>query len=322
MRILVTGATSLLGRTVVEQLVARGDDVTVFQRHASGVDVDEVLGDIADADAIERAAAGVDGVVHLAARVGVAGVWKEFERTNIMGTTNVIAAARKAGASRFVHVSSPAVAHAGHSLVGAGAGSANPTSARGPYARSKAFAEHAALAANSTDMAVVAVRPHLVWGPGDTQLVGRIVERARQGRLAIVGTGASLIDSTYIDNAADALVAALDRAPDIGGRVFVVSNGQPRPVRELINRIVLAAGLKPPRLRVPYRVARGGGVVLEKVWDRQGRTDDPPMTSFLAEQLGTAHWFDQRETRTALAWTPAVTLEEGFARLEAAFQGS
>ncbi|GMQ99105.1 MAG: NAD-dependent epimerase/dehydratase family protein [Acidimicrobiia bacterium] len=322
MRILVTGATSLLGRTVVEQLVARGDDVTVFQRHASGIDVDEVLGDIAHADAIERAAAGVDGVVHLAARVGVAGVWKEFERTNIMGTTNVITAARKAGASRFVHVSSPAVAHAGHSLVGAGASPAKPTSARGPYARSKAFAEHVALAANSTDMAVVAVRPHLVWGPGDTQLVGRIVERARQGRLAIVGTGASLIDSTYIDNAADALVAALDRSHDIGGRALVVSNGQPRPVRELINRIVLAAGLQPPRLRVPYRVARGGGVVLEKVWDRQGRTDDPPMTSFLAEQLGTAHWFDQRETRAALAWTPAVTLEEGFARLAASFQGS
>jgi len=319
MRILVTGATSLLGRTVVEQLVERGDDVTVFQRHASGIGVDEVLGDIADPDAVERAATGIDGVVHLAARVGVTGVWKEFERTNVMGTTNVIAAARKVGASRFVHVSSPSVAHAGHSLVGAGAGRADPTSARGPYARSKALAEHAALAANSAELSVVTVRPHLVWGPGDRQLVGRIVERARHGRLAIVGTGASLIDSTYIDNAADALVAALDKAHGVGGRSFVVSNGQPRPVRELINRIVVAAGLSPPRLRVPYAIARGGGLLVEKVWDRQGRTDDPPMTSFLAEQLGTAHWFDQRDTRTALGWTPSVTLEEGFARLEASF---
>ena len=319
MKILVTGSTSLLGRTVVEQLVARGDDVTVFQRRPSGLDVGEVLGDIKDAGAVERAAAGVDGVVHLAASAGVTGVWSEFEKTNIMGTTNVVASSQKAGASRFVHVSSPSVAHAGESLVGAGAGTANPTSARGPYARSKAFAEHAALAANSDGMSVVAVRPHLVWGPGDTQLVGRIVERARQGRLAIVGTGASLIDSTYIDNAADALVAALDKAPAVAGRAFVVSNGQPRPVRELINRIVIAAGLAPPTLKVPYRVARGGGLVVEKVWDRQGRTDDPPMTSFLAEQLGTAHWFDQRETRDALDWKPAVSLEEGFERLTASF---
>jgi nucleoside-diphosphate-sugar epimerase len=315
MRILVTGATSLLGRTVTERLLERGDDVTVFQRHSSGIDTREVLGDISDADAVAQAAAEIDGVVHLAARVGVAGVWREFERTNIMGTTNAIAAARSGGALRFVHVSSPAVAHAGTSLVGAGAGAANPNSARGPYARSKAFAEHAAIAANSIEMSVVAIRPHLVWGPGDTQLVGRLVERARQGRLAIVGTGASLIDSTYVDNAAEALVAALDRAPQIGGRAFVVSNGQPRPVRELIDRIVRSAGLEPPKVRIPYRVARGGGLVIEKIWDRSERTVDPPMTSFLAEQLGTAHWFDQRATRKALEWVPTVSLEDGFARL-------
>ncbi len=319
MRVLVTGATSLLGRTVTELLLARGDDVTVFQRHSSDIDTREILGDVSDSDVVARAAEGVDAVVHLAARVGVVGVWRQFERTNIMGTTNVITAARSAGASRFVHVSSPAVAHAGVSLIGAGAGAANPNSARGRYARSKAFAEHAALAANSSEMSVVAVRPHLVWGPGDTQLVGRIIERARQGRLAIVGTGASLIDSTYVDNAADALVAALDRADTVGGRAFVVSNGQPRPVRELINRIVLAAGLEPPSIAVPYRVARGGGLVLEKVWDRTERTDDPPMTSFLAEQLGTAHWFDQRETREALGWIPSVSLDEGFRRLAASF---
>jgi len=315
MRILVTGATSLLGRKVTDRLLARGDDVTVFQRHSSGIDTREVLGDVSDEDAVAQAAAKVEGVIHLAARVGVVGVWKEFERTNIMGTTNVIAASRSAGASRFVHVSSPAVAHAGVSLIGSGAGPANPNSSRGPYARSKAFAEHAALAADSSEMSVVAIRPHLVWGPGDTQLVGRIVERARQGRLAIVGTGASLIDSTYVDNAAEALVAALGRAPGIGGRAFVVSNGQPRPVRELIDHIVRAAGLEPPKVRVPYRVARSGGLLVEKIWDRTERTDDPPMTSFLAEQLGTAHWFDQRETRQALQWSPAVTLDEGFARL-------
>ncbi|MCL1594031.1 MAG: NAD-dependent epimerase/dehydratase family protein [Actinomycetia bacterium] len=319
MRVLVTGATSLLGRTVVDLLMSRGEDVTVFQRHTTNTDVREILGDVGDADAVSRATTGTDAVIHLAARVGVTGVWKEFERTNIMGTTNVVVGARAGGASRFVHVSSPSVAHAGESLVGVGARSADPNSARGPYARSKAFAEHAALAANSADMAVVAVRPHLVWGPGDKQLVGRIVARARQGRLAIVGTGAALIDSTYVDNAADALVAALDKAPTIGGRSFVVSNGQPRPVRELVNRIVLAAGLAPPRIKVPYQLARSGGLVAERIWDRQERSDDPPMTSFLAEQLGTAHWFDQRDTRESLDWSPTVSLEEGFVRLAASF---
>ena len=119
---------------------------------------------------------------------------------------------------RFVHVSSPSVAHYGQSLVGASAGRADPDRARGHYARSKAQAELIALAANSPPFPVVAIRPHLIWGPGDTQLVGRIVDRARAGRLAIVGSGASLIDTTYIDNAADALVAALDQCSGSWGK--------------------------------------------------------------------------------------------------------
>jgi len=320
MRVLVTGATSLLGQAVVTRLHQRGDAVTVFQRRPGRLPVSESLGDIADRVAISDAVAGVEAVIHLAARVAMTGPWPAFETTNVRGTQNVVDAAREAGVERFVHVSSPSVAHAGRPLVGAAAGPADPDRARGHYARSKALAELAALDANSSSLAVVAIRPHLVWGPGDTQLVGRIVTRARAGRLAIVGSGTALIDTTYLDNAADALVAALDRAPGIGGTALVVTNGQPRPVRELLSRIVLAAGLEPPRMKVPYRLARGGGRVLERIWESRGREDDPPMTGFLAEQLATAHWFDQRETRRALAWTPAVTLAEGFDRLRSWFR--
>jgi nucleoside-diphosphate-sugar epimerase len=263
---------------------------------------------------------GCEAVVHLAARAAATGAWEAFEATNVRGTKNLIEAAREARVGRFVHVSSPSVAHYGQSLIGASAGRADPNRARGHYAKSKAQAELIALAANSPSFPVVAIRPHLIWGPGDTQLVGRIVDRARAGRLAIVGSGAALIDTTYIDNAADALVAALDRVSQLGGKAFVVTNGQPRTVREMLNRIVMAAGLEPPRLKVPYRVARAGGTVAERIWERKGREDDPPMTAFLADQLGTAHWFDQRETRRALQWEPAVGLEEGFRRLQAWFE--
>lgn len=317
MRVLVTGATSLLGRTVAEQLNDRGEDVSVFQRRPSGLDVVEYLGDIADSDAVANAVAGAEAVVHVAGRVAMTGRWSLFEETNIIGTQNVVDAARTAGVKRMVQVSSPSVAHGGGSLVGVPAAPASPTTARGDYARSKAQAELIALAANSAELSVVAIRPHLVWGPRDTQLVGRAVSRAREGRLAIVGTGAALVDTTYIDNAADALVAALDRAPSIGGRALVVTNGQPRPVRELLNRFVMAAGLEPPRIRVPFQAARIGGRVAEEVWNRWGRDDDPPMTSFAAEQLASAHWFDQREAREALRWEPRVSLAEGFARLAA-----
>lgn len=320
MRVLVTGATSLVGAAVVTRLRDRGDAVSVFQRRPSELGVVEHLGDVADRAAVAGAVVGAEAVVHVAGLASVTGRWEQFEATNVLGVRNVVGAAKEAGVERFVHVSSPSVAHSGRSLVGAPAGPADPERARGHYARSKAQGELAALGANSSSMAVVAIRPHLIWGPGDTQLVARIVDRASAGRLVIIGSGASLIDTIYIDNAADALVAALDRAPDLGGRAFVVTNGQPRPVREVLARIVMAAGLEPPRLKVPYGVTRVGGTAVEWIWERRGSEEEPPMTSFLAEQLGTAHWFDQRETRRALEWEPAVTLSEGFERLRAWYE--
>ena len=312
----MTGASSLIGGALVARLLARDLDVVVFQRSSAGLDAEEYLGDVADRNALEAAIAGADGVVHLAARASVTGRWERFERTNVDGTRNVIEAARSAGVGRFVHVSSPSVAHAGEALVGAAADPADPVAVRGHYAKSKAMAELIALGAHSSDMAVVAIRPHLIWGPGDTQLVGRIVERAKAGRMAIIGSGAALIDSTYIDNAADALVAALERVREIGGSAFVVSNGQPRPVGEMLSRIAMAAGAPMPALKVPYAVARGGGRVVEGIWERRESAGEPPITRFLAEQLGTAHWFDQRATRAALEWKPKVSIEEGFRRLQ------
>jgi 2-alkyl-3-oxoalkanoate reductase len=315
MKVLVTGASGMLGSGVAQALIERGDVVTVLQRRASGLPCAEVRGDLGDAALISAAVDGQDAVVHLAAKVSVTGPWQEFARVNVLGTREVVRAARDCGVSRFVHVSSPSVAHAGAPLVGAGATAADPVAARGNYARSKAMAELAALDAADESMSVVAVRPHLVWGPGDAQLVGRIVARASAGRLVLIDRGSALIDTTYVTNAVDALVAALDHAPDVSGRAFVVSNGEPRTVAEMFARICAAAGVEAPSRTVGYPLARAVGSVAEHMWSLLRRTDDPPMTSFLAEQLATAHWFDQRETQQALHWSPRVSLSDGFDQL-------
>jgi 2-alkyl-3-oxoalkanoate reductase len=315
-RVLVTGASGMLGGAVATALADRGDEVTVLQRRPAGLPLREVLGDVADPTAVAEAATGQDAVVHLAAKVDVVGRWADYVRANVTGTGTVVDACRAAGVRRLVHVSSPSVAHAGHALAGVGAGPADPDRARGAYARSKAVAERLALAADSPGLAVLAVRPHLVWGPGDTQLVARIVARARAGRLPLIGAGSALIDTTYVDNAAAALVAAVDA--DAHGEALVVSNGEPRPVAEVLARLCAAAGVPAPTRRVPYRVAWLAGAAVDGVWAVTGRTDTPPLTRFLAEQLATAHWFDQRRTRAALGWSPHVPLDEGFARLAAA----
>ncbi|WP_369130867.1 NAD-dependent epimerase/dehydratase family protein [Modestobacter roseus] len=318
MKVLVTGASGMLGRATATALVERGGEVTVLQRRPAGLPCAEVLADVADADAVARAVSGHDAVVHLAAKVDVVGPWAEYQRANVEGTRSVVDACQAAGVGRLVHVSSPSVAHAGAALAGEGAGPADPVRARGSYARSKALAEQAALAADSASLAVLAVRPHLVWGPGDPQLVERIVARARAGRLPVIGTGAALIDTTYVDNAAAALVAAVDACGPVHGEALVVSNGEPRPVAEVLHRLCRAAGVPGPSRHVPFPLAWAAGVAVEGVWRVTGRRDTPPLTRFLAEQLATAHWFDQRRTREALGWRPAVSLDEGFGRLAAA----
>ena len=320
-RVLVTGASGMLGRSVALRLQRDGHAVRTFQRRPAGVPgADEVLGSVTDADAVDRAVRGCGAVVHLAAKVSLTGPEDEFRAVNIGGTRIVLAAALAAGLRRFVLVSSPSVAHLGASIVGAGAGPADPVRARGPYARTKAAAELVALAADSPELRVIAIRPHIVWGPGDTQLVGRIVDRARTGRLPLLGSGAALIDTTYVDNAADAIAAALAAQREAYGQAYVVTNGEPRPIRDLLAGICAATGVPAPAWSVPARLARAAGGLAEAVWRGLPGGGEPPMTRFLAEQLSTAHWFDQRGARAALGWVPAVTLDEGLARLAASYQ--
>ena len=325
--ILVTGASGMLGRAVTKALIARSaklqrrDRVFTFQRGPSKViGAQDRRGSLTDAAAVERAVAGADAVVHLAAKVSFAGAAEEFDAVNIEGTRTMLSAARKAGVREFVFVSSPSVAHSGSAIMGDGAGPATPELARGNYARSKAAAELLALASDDAGFRVTAVRPHIVWGPGDTQLVERVLARSAAGRLPLLDAGTALIDTTYVDNAAAAIVAALERMEFAHGQALVVTNGEPRPIGELIAGICAAGGAPIPHRSLPGWLARSAGAAVERVWSRLPGEEEPPMTRFLAEQLSTAHWFDQRHTREVLDWTPEVSVDEGLRRLAAHYR--
>jgi len=320
MKVLVTGAGSLLLGGIAQQLAERGDQVVCFQRRTTETmhqSITMFAGDIRDRGSVSEAASGCDAIIHGAARVGVMGSWEEFQSTNVDGTSNILRAATDHQISRLVYVSTPSVAHVGDAIEGDIATPAVTGRKRAYYAESKAQAEILALQANGADLGVVALRPHLVWGPGDTQLVGRIVERARQGRLVVVGSGNALVDSTYIDNAVSAHIAALDAitpGSQCSGKAYVISNGEPRTVNELMNGICLAAGVEFSPKHIPAAIARNLGSVIERIWPLI-RKDEPPITRFVAEQLGTAHWFDQRPAQEDLNWKPAVSIDEGFSRL-------
>ncbi|HSK58434.1 MAG TPA: NAD-dependent epimerase/dehydratase family protein [Actinomycetospora sp.] len=333
MKALVTGGGGFLGGAVVDALLARGDDVVSLARgdypalRERGVTT--LRGDLADPASSRAAVEGCDVVFHVAAKAGVWGSTAAFRRSNVDGTRVLLDACRDAGVRRFVFTSTPSVVHTGHDIAGGDESLPYATHFDSAYPETKAEAERLVLAADGPDLATVALRPHLVWGPGDTQLVPRILDRARAGRLRFVGDGSAIIDTTYVDDAARAHLDAADRlAPGsaCAGRPYFITSGDPRPVRELVNGIVVAGGLEPVHGTVPLPVAVAAGAAVETVWrvlERLpvlGTLGDPPMTRFLARQLATAHWFDISAARRDLGYVPRVPLDEGFARLAASLR--
>lgn len=322
MKALVTGGGGFLGGVIVRQLLGRGDEVRSLARGAypalESMGVEVLRGDLSDAQSVSRAVAGCDVVFHVAAKAGVWGSRASFEQANIEGTRNVIAACRAHGVSKLVYTSTPSVVSAGGDVEGVDESAPYPEHFQAEYPRTKAIAEKLVLEANGPELSTVALRPHLIWGPGDTQFIPRLVARAKAGRLRLVGDGRSLVDVIYVDNAAEAHLLAADRlAPDspIAGRAYFLSQGEPVAVADMINGLLGAAGLPPVTKRIPPGVAHALGAMLEFVYGALKIQAEPPMTRFLAKQLSTAHWFDISAARRDLGYQPRISTEEGLRRL-------
>jgi nucleoside-diphosphate-sugar epimerase len=322
MKVLVTGGGGFLGKAIVERLVARGDAVRSFSRgdypdlRAMGVELAQ--GDLADAAAVAAAVQGCDLVFHVAAKPGIWGRYRDYFEANVLGTVHVLEACRSQGVCRLVYTSSPSVVFNGRDMEGVDESVPYPRHFEAHYPHTKAIAERLVLQANDRKLATVALRPHLIWGPGDNHLVPRILARARAGMLRRIGNRPCLVDSVYIDNAADAHLLAADKlfpGSPISGKAYFISQGEPVPVWDLVNRILAAADLPPVTKTIPPQVAYAAGWLLELVWRILGRTDEPRMTRFLAGELSTAHWFNLAAAQRDLGYQPRVTLEEGLKRL-------
>ncbi len=346
--VFVTGASGFIGGKLAERLLADGRQVRVLSRRplpeleARGAEV--VPGDLHDRHALERGCRSADTVFHVAGRVGVWGPPEEFHRVNVEGTRHVIAAARDAKVPRLVYTSSPSVVYNGGHLAGVNESAPLCTEAPCAYPPSKAAAERLVLAANDRDLATLALRPHLVWGPGDRNVVPRVLALARAGRLKIVGAGRNKVDLTHIANVVDAHLLAEGalmcgstapfppaaakharnpgtRAPvNPAGRAYFITNGEPVVLWDWINEVLRGVGIPELKARVPLPVAYAAGAVLETVWRLGKRAGEPPMTRFAAKELATDHWFDISAARRDLGYHPLVSVAQGTQELIAHYR--
>lgn len=324
MKVLVTGGGGFLGQAICRLLVARGYDVASFNRglypELDALGVRQLRGDLADAEAVRAAASGTDAIFHNAAKAGAWGSYESYRLANVVGTDNVIAACRAHGIGKLVYTSTPSVTHRANHPVAGGNEIDTPYGEhfKAAYPITKTIAEKAVLAANDSLLATVALRPRLIWGPGDNQLLPRLVERARAGRLRFVGDGNNLIDSTYIENAAQAHIDAFDHlgvGAACAGKPYFISNGDPRSARATVNALLGAVGAPQVRGTIPFAAAYAAGAVMEGLWKLLPLRGEPPMTRFLAEQLATTHWYDISAARRDFGYVPRVGFDEGLRRL-------
>jgi len=322
MKALVTGGGGFLGSAIVRQLRARGDEVVSFSRanypELAALGVEQRSGDLADQQAVLEAARGCDTVFHVAAKAGVWGSFEDYHRANVIGTENVLAACRAHAIQRLVYTGSPSVVFDGSDVEGGDESLPYPAHFEAHYPHSKALAEQAVLSANSPTLATVSLRPHLIWGPADNHLVPRIVARGRAGKLRRIGQRPCLVDTVYVDNAAEAHLNAADRltpgAPP-AGKAYFITNGEPLPLWEMVNRILAAAGVPPETRSISPSIAYAAGTICEGIWKALRLSGEPPMTRFVARELSTAHWFDISAAKKDLGYRPKVSVDEGLKRL-------
>lgn len=342
---LVTGGTGFLGRRIVERLLANGRAVTVLARHPAP-DLEKrgvrfVRASLDDPEAVAAACAGIATVFHVAAKVGVWGRYEDFFRTNVLGTRALLGGCRRHGVRRFVYTSTPSVVYNGRDLAGADESLPLTTDCPSPYPLTKAIAEREVLAANAAELRTVALRPHLIWGVGDPHLVPRVLERARAGRLRIVGSGRNRVDMVHVENAVDAHLLAERAIADArmglpggrpgdsaqpptafrsdgcpaAGRAYFITNGEPVVLWDWINDLLRALGAPPLTKRISLRAAATVGAVCEALWTVLPVRSEPPMTRFIAAELAKDHWFDIAAARRDLGYTPRITMTAGTAAL-------
>src|SRR5215217_273131 len=317
----VTGGSGFIGGALIERLRAEGWEVRALARsQAAEQKVRErgavpVPGDLESEAMIREGATGAEVAFHAAAKVEDWGDPEEFERLNVRGTENVIAACREAGVRRLVHVGTEAALMAGTPLVNVDEEAPLRPDSPSLYPSSKAKAEQRVRAANGDGLETVVIRPRFVWGRGDTTLLPALVELARSGRFRWVGGGGHLTATTHVDNTVEGLWLGATKAP--AGGVYFVTDGEPVVFREFLSRLFETQGVTPPTGSVPAGVARVAAGASERIWRVLRRPGNPPLTRFSVWVSSQECTIDIGRAERELGYRPVKSRDQGLAELSA-----
>ncbi len=320
-RALVTGGGGFVGKAVVKNLLEQGVQTTVVGRHRypeiESLGGECIVGNICDSAIMEKAGEGVDIVFHIAALAGIWGAWKDYYSTNVLGTEVVVKSCRNNNVPMLVYTSTPSVVFNRTDIMGGDESLGYASDCLCHYAKSKVMAERIVLGANSPSLLTCAIRPHLIWGPGDPHLLPRLLESGRKKILKRVGDGSNLVDISYIDNVALAHILAAKNLSEKGtaaGKAYFVSQGEPVNLWDWINDLFIAMDIDKVQTSLSFPLAYRLGAVMEAIYKIFRLQKEPRMTRFLAEQLAKSHYFSTENARNDLGYQAVISTREGLQR--------
>ena len=323
MRVFITGGGGFLGLAIVRKLREQGHDIVSYSRkNHTSLDqsgVRQILGNLIDYSILKQAMIGCEVVFHVAAKTGVWGEYKDFYMTNVVGTKNVLHACRELGVQYLIFTSSASVVYHGKNSEGKNENLPYPKIFNAHYPQTKTIAEKLVMAANDADLKTVSIRPHLIWGPEDPHFLPRLFKKSKSGSLRILGSATNRVDCTYIENAAIAHRTVLDQLlldpTRVEGKTYFISQDQPIPISELINKLLATGELPPVTKHLSPQIAYLVGWFLGRYHRIFGITTEPVITPFLAQQLSTSHWYDISAAKKDFGYNVEVSLEKGMERL-------
>ncbi|UJR84238.1 NAD-dependent epimerase/dehydratase family protein [Sandaracinus amylolyticus] len=311
-KVVLTGATGFIGGAIARRLLDRGDELTVLVRDASAASAlaargaTVTVGSLLDPNAIARASRGADVLVHAAGIPSPRASARALRWTLVAGTENVLSAARHAGLERVVTISSADVTLANVDRVHWDEKRDLAQLPIGERARALRLAEEIALSTSDAELAVTAIRPGWVWGPGDLSTLPELVREARSGGIRMFGDGRNLVATTYVETLADAVIAAA-RAPGAPGQVYYVGDPEFLELREFLQVLSRTLTLPGPRSGPPFALAYPLAVV------RAGRGGATLPEEILRRARSTL--FDVQKAIAELDFRATITVDEGMKRL-------
>ncbi len=268
---------------------------------------------MSDPDVLAAGMAGCDVVFHSAAVVTDWGDPKLFDAVNITGTANMLVAARQAGASRFVHVSTEAVLAGGGPIVDVDETRGYPRKPRGLYPRTKGAAERLVRDANGDALTTVIMRPRLIWGAGDTTLLPEFIDAVKTGKFRWVGGGDYPTSTCHVDNVVEGLL--LGAAKGRGGEIYFLTDGAPQNFREFITAMLDTQGVDPGDKKAPRWLVRASAWTLEGVWKLFRVKRAPPITRTAVALIAEPVTVVDTKARDELGYRAEVTVEAGLAAM-------